>query len=236
VTWSIIARDERTGRFGIAAASRFFALGAIVPHASRAGALCTQALINPTLGPRGLRLLAEGLPAQRVADILIELDRGRDERQLHVLDAQGRNAAWTGAGCVDWCGHISGQGASVAGNMLAGPAVLEATLETFSSSPDLPLVDRLLSAMAAGEAEGGDKRGRQSAVLLVQGRESYPRLSLRADDHPDPLTELHRLHAVAKERFLPFSTAFPTGDLEEGTIDRAEIERRIDAGIRPEGL
>jgi len=236
MTFSIVARDPEAGLVGIAAASRFFALGAFVPHASAAGGLATQALVNPTYGPRGLRLLAEGLPASRVVEALTALDDGRDQRQLHVVDRHGCAAAWTGGACVDWCGHVAGPGVSVAGNMLAGPAVLDATLETFLAEPTAPLAARLLAAMDAGEAAGGDKRGRQSAVLLVQGADSYPRLSIRVDDHAEPLIELRRLYAVAGERFLPFSTAFPTGDLDPGITDRAEIDRRIEAGARPAGF
>lgn len=236
MTWSIIARDAATELIGIAAASRFLALGALVPHASAAGGLATQALVNPTYGPRGLRLLGEGLPAARVVEVLTALDEGRDQRQLHVVDARGGAVAWTGSACVDWCGHRQQVGVSVAGNMLAGPAVLDDTLSVFLALADAPLALRLLGAMDAGEAAGGDKRGRQSAVLLVQGQDSYPRLSLRVDDHAHPLIELRRLYAVAGERFLPFSTAFPTGDLEAGITDRAEIDRRIEAGEHPAGF
>jgi uncharacterized Ntn-hydrolase superfamily protein len=236
MTWSILARDPETGRFGIAAASRFFALGAVVPHAAASGAVASQALGNPTFGPRGLRLLAEGLPAQRVVDLLVELDPGHQHRQLHIVDGAGRYAAWTGDECVPWAGHRLGEGVSVAGNMLVGPSVLDATLAAFLATAGEPLPARLLAAMDAGEAEGGDSRGRQSAVLLVQGRESYPRLSIRVDDHAAPLEELRRLYGVAQERFLPFSTAFPIHDLDPGITDRAEIERRIASGVRPEGL
>jgi uncharacterized Ntn-hydrolase superfamily protein len=227
VTWSIVARDPESGRFGIAAASFFFALGALVPHASRDGAIATQALINPTSGPRGLRLLAEGLPAERVRDLLAELDAGREARQLHLVDREGRGAAWTGAACVPCCGHRVEEGVSVAGNMLAGPDVLDATLDSWRRSAVKPFVERLLAAMDAGEAAGGDSRGRQSAVLRIQGGESFPRLDLRVDDHAAPLVELRRLYGVAKERFLAFSTAFPEAELDAGIIDRAVIERRI---------
>jgi uncharacterized Ntn-hydrolase superfamily protein len=236
MTWSIVARDPETGRFGVAAASRFFALGALVPHASRHGALATQALANPTYGPRGLRLLGEGLAAATVLEVLIGLDEGRHERQLHVIDAQGRNAAWTGEGCVGWAGQTVAEGVSVTGNMLVGPQVLEAVMASWHKEREAPLVERLLAAMDAGEAAGGDHRGRQSAALTIQGTECYPRLSLRVDDHTAPLAELRRLYEVAQERFLAFSTAFPEDDLGCGVTDRAEIERRIDAGQRPWGL
>lgn len=227
MTWSILVRDPKSGLFGIAVATRFFAVGALVPHASPQGAVATQALVNPTYGPRGLRLLAEGVAPEMAVATLVGLDAGREHRQVHLLDRDGRSARWTGSACVDWCGHRAADGVSLAGNMLAGPAVLEATLETWLAATDLPLVARLLAAMRAGEAEGGDKRGRQSAAILVQGSEPWPRLSLRVDDHEDPLAELERLYGVARERFLPFSAAFPKHERDPGIFDRTRIEAMI---------
>ncbi len=227
MTWSIIASDPRTGLLGIAVATRFFAVGALVPHASPAGAVATQALVNPTYGPRGLRLLAEGVAPEMVVATLVGLDPGREHRQLHIVDREGRSARWTGSACIEWCGHRAAPGVSVAGNMLTGAEVLEATLDTWLARTDLPLVARLIAAMRAGEARGGDKRGKQSAAILVQGDEPWPRLSLRVDDHPEPLDELDRLYGVAKERFLPFSAAFPKGPRDPGIVDRARIEALI---------
>ena len=229
MTWSIVAKDPETGLFGVVVASRFFAVGALCPWAAAGlGALSTQAMMNPTYGPRGLALLAEGLHAADVRDMLIVADQGRAARQLHVMDAAGRTAAHTGADCVDWCGHASEEGLSVAGNMLAGPAVLERTLETYRAKRDEPFVERLLAAMEAGEAAGGDKRGKQSAALLIQGDEPYPRLSMRVDDHLDPLPELRRLYEVAKERFIPFSCAFPRPDRPYGITDRAVVDKVVE--------
>src|SRR3954467_11573912 len=131
MTWSILARDE-AGRFGVAIASRFFAVGALCVHTRRGvGALSTQALMNPLYGPRGMDLLAQGRTPQEVVDQLTAADAGRAQRQLHVLPAQGAPAQWTGEGCIDWCGHLAGDDFSVAGNMLAGPRVIEATAEAF---------------------------------------------------------------------------------------------------------
>ena len=229
MTWSIVARDPETGFFGVAVASRFFAVGALCPYAeAHVGAVSTQALVNPTLGPRGLVLLRAGYAPEAVLDMLIKGDEGRAQRQVHLLDRRGRTAAYTGDGCVDWCGHRATGGVSVAGNMLAGPAVVADTLAAYRDGADQPFVERLLAAMAAGEAAGGDKRGRQSAALLVQGDEPYPRLSLRVDDHPDPLAELRRLYAVARERFIPFSAAFPCAERPHGLLDRALIERIVE--------
>ncbi|MGH6914836.1 MAG: DUF1028 domain-containing protein [Geminicoccaceae bacterium] len=233
MTWSIVAKDQATGLFGIAIATRFFAVGALCPYAeARTGAVSTQALVNPTLGPRALALLREGLSAADTLAMLVRADEGRAQRQVHLVDRHGRAAAHTGEECIDWAGHRTGEGVSVAGNMLAGPQVVGETFAAYQSGLGLPFVERLLAAMDAGEAAGGDKRGKQSAALLIQGEEPYPRLSLRVDDHPEPLAELRRLYGVARERFIPFSRGFPTSERPYGIIDRALIERIIerDAG------
>src|SRR5688572_1045707 len=168
MTWSIIARDEATGRIGIAVASRAFAVGARVPNIRAGiGAVATQAWTNPFFGPRGLALLAAGATAEDAVRMLMTADEGRDHRQVHVLDRHGRFAAATGKACVDWCGHLVRETFSVAGNMLAGEAVIDATAQTYADGKDTPFARRLLAAMMAGEAEGGDKRGKQGAALLV---------------------------------------------------------------------
>jgi uncharacterized Ntn-hydrolase superfamily protein len=230
MTWSIVARDPATGAFGVAVATRFFAVGALCPHADgEVGALATQALINPLYGPRGLRLLRDGFPAQAVLDALLAADPGRESRQLHLQDAQGGIAVHTGRDCIDWCGHRVHASFSVAGNMLAGPQVIEETARVYEASPELPFAQRLIAALAAGEAVGGDKRGRQSAALLIHATEEYPALDLRVDDHPDPLAELSRLEGVSRERFVHFAKCFATRDRPGGIWDRAEIERLIAA-------
>jgi uncharacterized Ntn-hydrolase superfamily protein len=160
MTWSIVARDPDTGFLAVAVASRFFAVGAICPWTEGGtGAVSTQALANPLFGPRALALLREGMPAEAVCGMLLGGDPGRDQRQLHLVDATGGVAAHTGQACVDWCGHLIGDGVSVAGNMLAGPAVIRDTLEAYRSNPHLPLVDRLLTAMEAGEGRAAISAG-----------------------------------------------------------------------------
>ena len=232
MTWSIVARDPASGAFGVAVATKFFAVGALTPHAEGGiGALATQALINPTFGPRGLRLLREGVPAPDVVAILAAADPGRAFRQLHVQDASGRIGVHTGAACVDWCGHIVAEGYSVAGNMLAGPRVVADTASTFARGAALPFARRLIEALVAGEAAGGDRRGKQSAALLIHGAEEYPALSLRVDDHADPLAELARLEAVSRERFVHFATCLPTRTDPAGLTNRAKIEARIAAAL-----
>jgi uncharacterized Ntn-hydrolase superfamily protein len=237
MTWSIIAHDRVSGWFGIGIATRFFAVGALCPLAGAGvGAVCSQALPNPALRQRALALLCEGIAAPAAVAMVMAMDVGRDHRQLHLVDRHGRTAAFTGGACIDWCGHRAAESVSVAGNMLAGAAVVEATLETWLATTELPLVERLLAALDAGEAAGGDKRGRQSAALLVQGHEPYSRLDMRVDDHPTPLEELRRLYAVAKERFIPFSHALPTAPRPFGLTDRDALEPYIERNAgRPLG-
>ena len=232
MTWSIIARDA-SGAFGVAVATRFFAVGALCPHAeSSVGALCTQALINPYYGRQGLDLLRAGIAAPEVVRQLAAPDEGREHRQLHVIDNEGRIGQHTGAKCVDWCGAIAGDGFSVAGNMLVGPRVIEETGRAFKASTK-PFAERLIEAMEAGEAAGGDKRGRQSAALLVYSGEQYANLNLRVDDHADPLAELRRLYDKAHERFIPYLMCSPSKARPWGLLDRALIEQQIAAYKRP---
>ena len=230
MTWSIVAKDPATGHYGVAVATRFFAVGALCPHGGGGvGALATQALINPLYGYRGLRMLEDGLPAEQIVAALTGADDGRDQRQLHVIDRAGRNAAYTGSACVDWCGHVLAEGVSVAGNMLAGPAVIADTLAAYQAQGDEPFAERLIRALEAGEAAGGDKRGKQSANLKIWTTEEYPILDLRVDDHADPLAELRRLWDVAHERYIPFSGAFATRDKPAGVTSRPEIDRMVEA-------
>lgn len=228
MTYSIVARDPATGFHGVAVASRFFAVGALVPHV-RGGrcAVATQAFVNPLWGIEAADRMARGEAAATVLADLVARDAGRDQRQAHMIDADGRSAAHTGSACIDWAGHRVAAGVSVAGNMLAGPAVVDATLAAYQSHPDLPFAERLLTAMEAGEAAGGDKRGRQSAALRIHRSEDYPWVDLRADDHADPLAELRRLLEVAGERFLHVAEIMPTRANFSGLTERSGIDRRI---------
>lgn len=228
MTWSILARDDE-GRFGAAIASRFFAVGAYCLHAQRGvGIVATQALMNPLYGPAALMLLAQGHAPRSVVAALIAADAGRDQRQLHLLGALAPPAAHSGAACIDWCGQTSGAHYSVAGNMLAGPQVLAATAEAFERSAGGTLAERLLAALAAGEAAGGDKRGKQSAALVIQGDEDRLELDLRVDDHVEPVRELLRLHAVSGERFQPFVACLAGRHDAVGELDRTRIEAAIE--------
>jgi uncharacterized Ntn-hydrolase superfamily protein len=232
MTWSIIARDAITGEFGIAVATRFFAVGALVPHiAPGIGAIATQALVNPYYGIDGLKLLRAGRAPCDVVDTLIAADTGHDSRQMHVMDVGGRIAAYTGNACVDWCGHIQGDGFSMAGNMLAGGRVLDDTAKAYVANENLPFAQRLIMAMRAGEAAGGDKRGKQSAALLIHGDEEWPALDLRVDDHADPLAELERLEQVSRERWVHFRQYLPSRSNPAGITDRATIDAKIESDI-----
>src|ERR1700736_5436207 len=232
MTWSIIARDNATGQFGIAVATKFFAVGARVPHiAAGIGGVATQALVNPYYGIDGLALLREGREPRAVVETLIAADSGRESRQLHVMDANGRIAAFTGSECVDWCGHVEGDGFSIAGNMLAGAAVLDQTAKAYAANASLPFAQRLIAAMHAGEAAGGDKRGKQSAALLIHGDEEWSDLDLRVDDHFEPLGELERLEGVSRERWVHFRQFLPTRQNPAGVTDRNIIDAAVEAAI-----
>jgi uncharacterized Ntn-hydrolase superfamily protein len=236
MTWSIIARDPETGQFGIAVSTRFFAVGGVVPHIkSGVGAIATQALLNRFYGTEGLRLLKQGGTAQDVISAVTAADAGREHRQVHVMDAQGRIAAHTGQACIDWCGHLAGDTLSVAGNMLAGAKVIEATAEAHERNSTLAFPRRLIAALRAGEAAGGDKRGKQSAALVICGGEEWPDLDLRVDDHADPLAELERLERVSRERFVHFMPLLPGRRDRVGLTDRDVIEREIAKGLAAEG-
>ena len=233
MTWSIIARDPASGAFGVAIATRFFAVGSLCPHAqSGIGALSTQALMNPHYGAEGLELLRSGVPAPEVVKRLTAPDEGREQRQLHVIDAAGRIGQHTGKECVDWCGAVAGDGYSVAGNMLANERVVRETAKAFQGTRK-SFAERLLAALEAGEAAGGDKRGKQSAALLIYSTETYPELSLRVDDHADPLVELRRLYGKAHERFIPFMRCGPSKARPWGVLDRAVIEQEIARHKKP---
>jgi uncharacterized Ntn-hydrolase superfamily protein len=235
MTWSMIARDEATGRVGIIVATKFFAVGASVPFIrTGVGAVASQAFLNPHYGPRGLDLLTAGMSAADTVAALTAADDGRESRQLHVMDTAGRFAAHTGKACVNWCGSLQRTTFSVAGNMLAGEAVISETARAYEANLSLPFARRLIAAMMAGEAAGGDKRGKQSAALLIHDGESYPLYDLRVDDHLDPLAELTRLQTVARERYLHFRRRMPSKAQPAGNTDRASMEAFV-AGSIAEG-
>ncbi len=225
-TFSIVAFDPETGALGVAVQSKFPAVGAMVPWAKAgAGAIATQAAANLTFGEEGLRLLAAGLSAEQVVRQLIEKDPGREERQLGVVDARGRSAAFTGKNTFAWAGHVLGKNYACQGNILVGKETVEAMARAFETARG-PFAERLVAALEAGQRAGGDRRGRQSAALLVVRRKGgYGGvgdrwMDLRVDDHLDPIGELKRLLGV---HTLYFGLTTKTHKLDKALT--AEIQR-----------
>ena len=209
MTYSVVARDLRTGDLGVAAQSRFLALGSLVCHArAGVGAVATQALVNPTYGDRGLQLLASGASPTAALDALVAADELGYRRQACVIDSKGRTAAHSGTGCQHWAGHLVADGVAVAGNMLVDRKVVESMLRAIEDTAEQPLPERLVAALEAGQAAGGDARGQQSAALLVvradggYGGLSDRLVDLRVDDHSLPITELRRLLGLHRLYFL----------------------------------
>ena len=207
-TYSIAACDLDASQWGVAVQSKFLAVGSIVPWAEpEVGAIATQAYANPRYGPQGLALLRERLHADEVVQRLVGADEGRDERQLGVVDGHGGSASWTGPACNAWAGHRTGHCYAAQGNILVGPETVDALAETFEATAHRPLEQRLLECLAAAQQAGGDRRGQQSAALLVVQRDSgYAQLSdalidLRVDDHERPIEELQRIYALHDRLF-----------------------------------
>jgi uncharacterized Ntn-hydrolase superfamily protein len=248
MTFSIVATDPERRDWGIAVASRFPCVGAVVPWArAGAGAVATQSWANTSFGPDGLALMADGVPAAEALDRLLAADDGREDRQVGLVDPSGGAATFTGSTCMDWAGGVTGDGFAAQGNILAGEAVVAELTRAFTQTEG-DLCDRLLAALAAGDAAGGDRRGRQSAALLVvregggyEGRNDRY-IDLRVDDHDDPIVELQRLFAVWDDTMLirndPLLDATPSlvADLQRrlATVGRygGEATGEYDAATR----
>jgi len=227
MTWSIVAHDPATGAFAVAVTTCAFAVGASCPFVrSGVGAVSTQSMTNRYLGPAILDGMARGLsPAAAIEGALVG-DEGKGMRQVHAVDRHGRSAAFTGANCVEWCGDSTTEGVSFAGNMLAGPAVIAETRAAYEANAALPLPERLLAALDAGQAVGGDRRGRQSAALVMTTTEDFPDLSIRVDDHAEPLAELRRLHGLWLRQRAPWLQEQPSRARPSGNTDMDAIEAR----------
>ncbi len=202
-TFSIVARDAAVGAFGVAVATARPAVGALVPFVSLAGGIATQARVNTDIGRRGIAMLEQGVPVGAALRTLLEGDADREIRQVHGMDAAGA-FCHTGAACVPWCGHHEGGDFTVAGNMLAGPEVLPAIAAAYRRAREegRELSEGLLLALEAGQAAGGDKRGKQSAALLVASRQPRGYHNLRVDDHADPVAELRRVYDLVVQHSL----------------------------------
>lgn len=207
-TYSIVACDREAGQWGVGVQSKFLAVGSVVPWAEpHVGAIATQSYANPRYGPEGLALLREGRPAQDVIEALTAADQDRAQRQVGVVDGDGRAATFTGDECHDWAGGRTGECYAAQGNILISEATVDALAVTFETNAHLELAERLIECLAAAQAAGGDRRGQQSASLLVVEKDAgYAKLSdtvvdLRVDDHPRPIAELRRLYSLHRELF-----------------------------------
>jgi uncharacterized Ntn-hydrolase superfamily protein len=237
MTFSIVAADVQSGDWGIAVASKFPCVGAVVPWArAGAGAVATQSWANTSFGPGGLALMGEGVEAQEALDRSLAADDGREDRQVGMVDGAGRAATFTGSKCMEWAGGVTGESFAAQGNILAGAAVVGELARAFTET-DGDLSDRLLAALVAGDAAGGDKRGRQSAALLVvrdgggyEGRNDRY-IDLRVDDHADPINELVRLFGVWDETMLVRNDPLLESTRELVT----DLQRRLAALGRYEG-
>ena len=238
MTWSIVTHDPATGAFAVAVATKAFAVGASCPFVrSGVGAVSTQSFTNRYLGPAILDAMARGLPPDAAIEGALAGDAGRGLRQVHAVDRRGRTAAWTGQNCVEWCGGVAAPGIGIAGNMLAGEPTVRATLAAWEANPALDLPERLMVAMEAGEAAGGDRRGRQSAAMVLTTTEDFPDLNLRVDDSPEPLPELRRLLGIWRTERAPGLAAQPSRANPAGFIDLDAIEagwmaRGVDLRLR----
>ena len=230
-TYSLVACDLERGEWGVGVQSKFLAVGAVVPWAAaHVGALATQSYANPRYGPDGLALLGDGLSAEEVIDSLTSSDKDKALRQVGVVDGRGRAASFTGEGCHEWAGGRTGDGYAAQGNILVSAETVDALAATFESKRELPLAERLTDCLAAAQAAGGDRRGQQSAALLVVQKDAgYGGLSdtlvdLRVDDHPEPIAELRRLYMLHQEIF----GATPREQwLDVNEVLRAELRERL---------
>ena len=257
-TFSIVAFDPRKEELGVAVQSKFLAVGAIVPWArAGAGAVATQAMANFNYGPRGLDLMSRGKTAEETLRALISSDDEREHRQLGVVDARGRAATFTGSECFEWAGGVAGEHYAAQGNILVGRETVEAMAKTFEASAG-DLAGRLLAALDAGQAAGGDSRGKQSAALLVvkegggYGGNNDRLLDLRVDDHPEPIRELVRIRALHTLYFgetRPEDVVAVEGEIKEevaaslerlgylqGDVDDEELLDALSAFIRTENF
>ena len=237
MTFSIVAADTQTGDWGIAVASKFPCVGAVVPWArAGVGAVATQSWANTSFGPDGLGMMGDGIDAQAALNQLLAADEGREDRQAGFVDGSGRAATFTGSKCMDWAGGLTGDGFAAQGNILAGEAVVSELARAYIQTEG-DLCDRLLAALAAGDAAGGDKRGRQSAAMLVvragggyEGRNDRY-IDLRVDEHADPVNELLRIFQVWDDTMLVRNDPLLASDPDLVT----DLQRRLGALGRYDG-
>ncbi|MEA3113193.1 MAG: hypothetical protein QOG58_2992 [Caballeronia sp.] len=213
MTFSIVARCARTGALGVAVSTAVPAVGAMCVYLrTGVGAVSTQSWVNPYLALDALDLLDQGVSAEQALARVLQDDAAADLRQLGIVDRNGQSACWSGSQCTGWAGQRSGTSCTIQGNMLTGAGTLDAMLAAYEASGELALEERLMRSLEAGQAAGGDKRGRQSAALKVVRNEAYAHLDLRVDEHHEPVAELRRVFEVAQRQFVPFVEGMPTRD------------------------
>lgn len=239
-TYSIVARDPKTGEMGVGVQSHWFSVGSVVSWGEAGvGVVATQSLVNKSFGLRGLELLNQGISPQEAIDILLSDDEGRDVRQVAILDTQGRVATHTGSKCIKQAGHIAGDNFSVQANMMLSDKVWPAMAESYEKNNNMPLPERIVKSLEAAESVGGDIRGKQSAALLVVAGEPTeekwedPKIDLRIEDHTEPLKELNRILKVYRAY-----EHMNKGDLaiEKGNMDNAREEYDAALKMLPENL
>jgi uncharacterized Ntn-hydrolase superfamily protein len=225
MTFSIVAHCPRTGQLGVAVSTAVPAVGAMCPYIKAGvGAVSTQSWVNPYLAIEALDLVNRGVSGPDALDAVLVRDEARDLRQIGIVDAYGRAASWSGKSCTQWFGHVADRHFAVQGNMLVGEATITAMAAAFRGSEGLDLAERILLALEAGQAAGGDKRGRQSASLKVCAEEEYALLDLRVDEHAYPVAELRRVYEIAKLQLLPFVAGMPRKGAPAGPLPEAVTE------------
>jgi len=222
MTFSIVAHCPRTNQLGVAVSTAVPAVGAMCPYVRpRVGAVSTQSWVNPYLAIQALDLMQDGAAGPDALAAVLAKDEGKDLRQIGVVDAQGRAAAWSGPGCTQWFGQIVDHHFAAQGNMLVGESTITAMAAAFRGSEPLELAERMLLALEAGQAAGGDKRGRQSAALKVFDSEAYALWDLRVDEHAYPVAELRRVYTIAKLQLKPFVDGMPKQGAAAGGLPDA---------------
>ncbi|WP_204355286.1 DUF1028 domain-containing protein [Roseovarius amoyensis] len=229
-TYSLVGRCARTRELGACVASAVPAVGAIcLVLQPKVGIASTQSWVNPYLARDALDRMASGATAQNALDEVLADDDAQDFRQIGVIGTQGRAAAFTGTNCTDWFGQRTGAHYAVQGNMLTGPGTLDAMVTAFEGTTDLPLEERLMRALEGAQRAGGDKRGRQSAALLIANEEAYPRVDLRVDEHGEPISELRRVLTVSTAQLAPFVAGMP----RRGGIAAPPDQAVVDMLLKP---
>jgi uncharacterized Ntn-hydrolase superfamily protein len=228
MTFSIVGHCPRTGQLGVAVSTAVPAVGSMCPYVKPGvGAVSTQSWVNPYLAIEALERMERGEPGPAALQAVLAGDEARDVRQIGLVDVRGRAASWSGKLCTDWFGHLVDDHFAVQGNMLVGEATVSSMAAAYREAASRDLAERLLLAMEAGQAAGGDKRGRQSASLIVYAEEDYALLDLRVDEHPDPVAELRRIHGIARLQLMPFVAGMPKKKKRVAVAAPAEVVRML---------